>query len=60
MTSQIRNELGEKWDIWTDGCPEGESPDEMRDRCDAMIKKIVDMAECVPLCARSRDRLYRD
>ncbi|GJN91959.1 hypothetical protein Rhopal_004987-T1 [Rhodotorula paludigena] len=45
VTSQIRSELGEKWDIWTDGCPEGESPDEMRDRCDAMIKKIVDMAD---------------
>lgn len=35
------------WDIWTDGCPEGESADQMRDRCDAMIRKIVDLAECV-------------
>jgi len=46
-TAEIRKELGEDWDIWTMGCPEGESPDQMRDRCDAMIKKVVDLAECV-------------
>ncbi|POY75329.1 hypothetical protein BMF94_1556 [Rhodotorula taiwanensis] len=40
----IRSELGQDWDIWTMGCPQGESPDEMRDRCDRMIKKIVDLA----------------
>ncbi|TNY23733.1 histidine phosphatase superfamily [Rhodotorula diobovata] len=44
-TAEIRKELGEDWDIWTMGCPEGESPDQMRDRCDAMIKKVVDLAD---------------
>jgi len=47
-TAEIRSELGEDWDIWTMGCPEGESPDEMTARCDAMIEKVVDLAECVP------------
>ena len=44
-TSTIRSEIGDDWDIWTMGCPEGESPDQIRDRCDRVIKKIVDMAE---------------
>ncbi|GAA5989408.1 hypothetical protein JCM11641_004819 [Rhodosporidiobolus odoratus] len=42
-TKEIRGELGETWDIWTDGCPEGESAQEMSDRCDRMIEKIVDV-----------------
>lgn len=44
-TSTIRSEIGDDWDIWTMGCPEGESPDQIRDRCDRVIKKIVEMAE---------------
>ncbi|TKA56420.1 hypothetical protein B0A53_01990 [Rhodotorula sp. CCFEE 5036] len=44
-TSTIRSEIGDDWDIWTMGCPEGESPDQIRDRCDRVIKKIVDMAD---------------
>ncbi|GAA5860361.1 hypothetical protein JCM8547_003475 [Rhodosporidiobolus lusitaniae] len=42
-TATIRGEIGESWDIWTDGCPEGETAQQMSDRCDAMIEKIVDM-----------------
>ncbi|BGP21206.1 phosphoglycerate mutase [Rhodotorula toruloides] len=44
-TAEIRETVKPDWDIWTDGCPEGESPDQVRDRCDAMIRKIVDMAD---------------
>jgi len=43
VTKDIKAKLGQDWDIWTKGCPEGESPQEMTDRCDAMIKKIVDL-----------------
>jgi probable phosphoglycerate mutase len=28
------------WDIWTDGCPGGESPAEVEERCDRLIKEI--------------------
>ncbi|GAA5822217.1 hypothetical protein JCM10212_002494 [Sporobolomyces blumeae] len=42
-THEIRNEVGSDWDIWTMGCPGGESPEEMTKRCDDMIKKIVDL-----------------
>ncbi|GAA5991379.1 hypothetical protein JCM10908_003284 [Rhodotorula pacifica] len=44
-TSTIRSEIGQDWDIWTMGCPEGESPDQIRDRCDRVIAKIVEMAD---------------
>ncbi|GAA6011749.1 hypothetical protein JCM11491_000738 [Sporobolomyces phaffii] len=43
VTKDIRAALGQSWDIWTDGCPEGETAQQMSDRCDAMIKKIVDL-----------------
>ncbi len=29
-----------KWDIWTDGCPGGESPEQVRIRVDSLIEKI--------------------
>lgn len=59
-TAEIRETVKPDWDIWTDGCPEGESADQMRDRCDAMIRKIVDMAECVfPFLALKVDELTR-
>ncbi|CCC08733.1 hypothetical protein SMACR_06797 [Sordaria macrospora] len=32
--------LDPKWDIWTDGCPGGESPAEVNERCDRLIKDI--------------------
>lgn len=51
-TKEIRGELGETWDIWTDGCPEGESAQEMSDRCDRMIEKIVDVTKYALLLAR--------
>lgn len=46
-SSTIRAEIGEDWDIWTMGCPQGESPDQIRDRCDRVIQKVVDLAESV-------------
>ena len=29
-----------KWDIWIDGCPGGESPQDVSDRVDGLIKEI--------------------
>ncbi|XXH05780.1 hypothetical protein Hte_012218 [Hypoxylon texense] len=41
---KIRAEQGltEKWDIWRDGCVGGESPDEITERLDRLIKEIRD------------------
>ncbi|KAJ5376863.1 hypothetical protein N7509_013749 [Penicillium cosmopolitanum] len=37
----LREESGEKpWNIWTDGCPGGESPDDVVKRLDALIADI--------------------
>ncbi|CAI7575382.1 unnamed protein product [Penicillium pancosmium] len=37
----LREEAGEKpWNIWTDGCPGGESPDDVVKRLDALIADI--------------------
>lgn len=43
VTKDIKAELGDDWQIWDDGCPGGESAQQMSDRCDAMIEKIVDL-----------------
>ncbi|KKY22595.1 putative phosphoglycerate mutase family protein [Phaeomoniella chlamydospora] len=32
--------IKEKWDIWTDGCPGGESPTDVTQRLDALIHEI--------------------
>lgn len=32
--------LSPAWDIWKDGCPEGESPQDIMDRLDAIIAEI--------------------
>lgn len=32
--------LGEGWDIWRDGCPGGESPEEVTERMDRLIADI--------------------
>ena len=41
---KIRREKGldldSKWDIWRDGCEEGESPQQLADRLDNLIKEI--------------------
>ncbi|KAK8067837.1 phosphoglycerate mutase family protein [Apiospora saccharicola] len=44
-SAQIRDRrekegLGRNWDIWADGCPGGESPDEVTARVDRLIKDI--------------------
>ena len=33
-------EKGPRWDIWRDGCEGGESPEEVTERVDALIKEI--------------------
>ena len=38
-TKEIKEENGD-WDIWTDGCPGGESPQEVSDRVDRLIERI--------------------
>ncbi|ORY90208.1 histidine phosphatase superfamily [Leucosporidium creatinivorum] len=40
-SSTIKEQRGKSWDIWTEGCPGGESAQEMSDRCDEMIAKIL-------------------
>ncbi|KAJ4386165.1 Sedoheptulose 1,7-bisphosphatase [Gnomoniopsis smithogilvyi] len=39
---KLRKEQGlsEQWDIWRDGCPGGESPDEVTERLDRLITEI--------------------
>jgi sedoheptulose-bisphosphatase len=32
--------LSEHWDIWRDGCPEGESPEDIIQRVDTLIREI--------------------
>ncbi|KAK8070807.1 phosphoglycerate mutase [Apiospora hydei] len=44
-SAQIRDRrekegLGRNWDIWADGCPGGEGPDEVTARVDRLIKEI--------------------
>ncbi|KAI5477764.1 phosphoglycerate mutase [Pseudohyphozyma bogoriensis] len=41
----IRKEFDPKWQIWEDGCPEGESAEDITKRVDGMIEKIVAMTE---------------
>ncbi|KAF8250481.1 phosphoglycerate mutase-like protein, partial [Wilcoxina mikolae CBS 423.85] len=41
LSSEIRaSREGGKWDIWVDGCPGGESPEEVVERCDMLIREI--------------------
>jgi len=38
---EMRKKAGEKpWDIWKDGCPGGESPEDVTQRCDSLIAEI--------------------
>ncbi|KAF1991624.1 phosphoglycerate mutase-like protein [Aulographum hederae CBS 113979] len=43
-SSTIREQRAERgegsWDIWRDGCPGGESPEDVTRRCDELIKEI--------------------
>jgi broad specificity phosphatase PhoE len=44
-SAQIRQQrqkqgLGEHWDIWSDGCPEGDSPSSVTSRVDDLIQEI--------------------
>ena len=34
--------MGSNWDIWSDGCEGGESPEDVTARCDALIQEIRD------------------
>lgn len=41
----IRSEYDPKWQIWEDGCPGGESAEDITKRVDGMIEKIVGMTQ---------------
>ncbi|KAI1269616.1 phosphoglycerate mutase [Xylariaceae sp. FL1019] len=34
-----------KWNIWTEGCPDGETPHQIQERLDRLIRKIVRIQE---------------
>ncbi|CCX08599.1 phosphoglycerate mutase family protein [Pyronema domesticum] len=40
LSKEIRERRGGKWDIWTDGCEGGESPEQVAERCDEIIREI--------------------
>jgi sedoheptulose-bisphosphatase len=40
LSSEIREKAGKRWDIWTDGCPGGESVEDMCRRVDHVIEKV--------------------
>ncbi|PSS37577.1 hypothetical protein PHLCEN_2v593 [Hermanssonia centrifuga] len=43
------------WVIWNDGCPGGESAEEMRSRVDGVIEKVCEFRlEIVIVCAEAR------
>ncbi|PSN58627.1 phosphoglycerate mutase-like protein, partial [Corynespora cassiicola Philippines] len=37
---EIRKKCPKEWNIWSDGCPGGESPQQVTDRLDKFIKRI--------------------
>ncbi|KAM6498420.1 hypothetical protein JOM56_006368 [Amanita muscaria] len=40
LTSSDIRKINPTWDIWTDGCPGGESVEEMQARVDGVIAKV--------------------
>lgn len=51
--------LEEKWDIWTDGCPGGESPQDVIDRIDSLIREIREQHHA-PYMGKSKDDCKKD
>jgi hypothetical protein len=47
---EIKEKLGENWMIWKDGCPGGESVEDITKRIDGMIAKVrfVRLSLCTP------------
>jgi broad specificity phosphatase PhoE len=41
-TVEIREQRDPSWQVWTDGCPGGESPSDVSQRCDRVIERIRD------------------
>jgi probable phosphoglycerate mutase len=39
-TNEIKERRGGSWDIWKDGCPGGESPEDVQKRVDTLIEEI--------------------
>ena len=44
-TADIHENHNPNWDLWTDGCPGGESPDQIGARIDALIRRAAERLE---------------
>ena len=51
-TKEIREQRPD-WNMWTDGCPGGESPDEVGERCDEVLAMIGEPERDVLVIAHS-------
>ena len=45
ITSRQIHQQRPDWDLWRDGCPNGESVDQVRDRAARFLAKLDDLAE---------------
>ncbi|GAA93590.1 uncharacterized protein L969DRAFT_18704 [Mixia osmundae IAM 14324] len=44
-SEEIREKHDPDWDIWTKGCPDGESPDKMQERVDKVVHTVAKVHE---------------
>lgn len=44
LTSAQIHEIAPDWSLWHDGCPGGESPDQVAERCDRVIEELLAQA----------------
>ncbi|KAM0750407.1 phosphoglycerate mutase-like protein [Meredithblackwellia eburnea MCA 4105] len=51
----IRQKYDPNWQIWEDGCPDGESAQQMSDRCDRMIEKILSRGKSHVECGETKE-----
>jgi probable phosphoglycerate mutase len=54
--TEIREQIP-GWDIWRDGCPNGESTEQVGDRADAFLERCTDVSE--PVAAFSHGHMIR-
>lgn len=58
-TPEIVERRGAAWDLWTEGAPGGEAPQDVQDRCDALIAELADRARGENLCLVAHGHLLR-
>lgn len=44
LTTPQIHEIDPEWDLWRDGCPGGESPDQVSARCDRVVAELNEFA----------------